>query len=358
MQFSLQTLMLAFVVVAAAVGLCGLWGILFAAVLLAAAGYIRMARDRGKAWQIVAMASLIVLSVGGFVIGFTYRTDTYYNRDQCINRERQIVQALFAYEADKGHLPPAFIADAAGKPMHSWRVLILPYLERKDLYDAYDFNEPWNGPHNSKLAMNARSPFVYSGNDYASHTNYFAVIGSGTMWPGAKTRSRKDLAAIEGSDQTILLVERAVSDVNWLEPRDLSFDEVCEMTPKKNPEFFSPHGQGTVVSLADGTQRVLPPGFLAGNIRDLLMPEQAGKVELDNVSAFPTENERRWQFRKGMASVLILVAATAVIIYRPLPKTAEKEEEQEEEIRLEDTSEPAVETGKDNQSSNESERTL
>ena len=35
--------------------------------------------------------------------------------------------------------------------MHSWRVLLLPYLDRSDLYKAYDFTEPWDGPNNRKL---------------------------------------------------------------------------------------------------------------------------------------------------------------------------------------------------------------
>ncbi|HEV3023824.1 MAG TPA: DUF1559 domain-containing protein, partial [Pirellulales bacterium] len=44
---------------------------------------------------------------------------------------------------------PAFVADDEGKPMHSWRVLILPFIEQQPLYDQYDFSEPWNGPHNA-----------------------------------------------------------------------------------------------------------------------------------------------------------------------------------------------------------------
>ena len=35
--------------------------------------------------------------------------------------------------------------------MHSWRVLILPFLDQQSLYNQYDFREPWNGPNNIKL---------------------------------------------------------------------------------------------------------------------------------------------------------------------------------------------------------------
>src|SRR5437867_4482802 len=69
-------------------------------------------------------------------------------RMQCSNYHKQIGLALQNYHDDYHSFPPAYIADADGKPMHSWRVMILPYMERKGLYDKYDLNEPWNGPNN------------------------------------------------------------------------------------------------------------------------------------------------------------------------------------------------------------------
>src|SRR5262245_18129478 len=73
-------------------------------------------------------------------------------RMQCSNHLKQIGLALQNYHDVYGSLPPAYIADANGKPLHSWRVLILPFLGERNLYEAYQFDEPWNGPSNSKLA--------------------------------------------------------------------------------------------------------------------------------------------------------------------------------------------------------------
>ena len=56
-----------------------------------------------------------------------------------------------AITSEYGVLPPAYVADASGRPMHSWRVLILPFLDQQSLYNQYDFREPWDGPHNIKL---------------------------------------------------------------------------------------------------------------------------------------------------------------------------------------------------------------
>lgn len=65
---------------------------------------------------------------------------------------RKIAYALKDYHHEYDTFPPAFIADKDGKPMHSWRVLILPYLDGGGfVYDQYDFGEPWDGPNNIKL---------------------------------------------------------------------------------------------------------------------------------------------------------------------------------------------------------------
>src|SRR5262245_18722891 len=68
-------------------------------------------------------------------------------RSQCLSQMRNVSFALQTYATNnEGRLPPAYIADEHGKPMHSWRVLLLPYLEQQALSDKYRFDEPWNGP--------------------------------------------------------------------------------------------------------------------------------------------------------------------------------------------------------------------
>src|SRR6476661_8060061 len=81
-------------------------------------------------------------------------------RSQCKNNLKQIGLALHNYHDVNGCFPPAYIADENGKPMHSWRVLILPYLDQAALHTEYNFSEPWDGPNNSRLL--ARRPAVYA----------------------------------------------------------------------------------------------------------------------------------------------------------------------------------------------------
>jgi Protein of unknown function (DUF1559) len=109
--------------------------------------------------------------------------------------------------------------------MHSWRVLILPWLGQKEIYDRYRFDEPWDGPNNRKLHDLVVSPYVCASHPGNGHpTAYLAVVGPETMWRGAEPVRLKDV--VDGSDQTIHLVEVTSPSIHWMEPRDLEFDRM------------------------------------------------------------------------------------------------------------------------------------
>ena len=140
--------------------------------------------------------------------------------------------AMHSYHDLHGTFPPAFIPDEDGHPKHSWRVLLLPYLDRFDLYQQYDFDEPWNGPNNRLLAPAMPHYLRCPANGSPVETgitNYVALVGPETAWPGAEARTSDDFA---GEGKTIILVETFASDIHWMEPRDLTIDEfVAELAP-------------------------------------------------------------------------------------------------------------------------------
>lgn len=137
----------------------------------------------------------------------------------------QIILALHNYHGDYGSFPPAYVADEMGQPMHSWRVLILPYCDNQKLYDEYDFSEPWNGPHNSQLLE--RDPGVFGclpdGYHKPGWTNILAITGAGTAFPGISATRLAEFQ--DGPENTILIAEIADQRVPWLAPIDLSIDE-------------------------------------------------------------------------------------------------------------------------------------
>jgi hypothetical protein len=84
-----------------------------------------------------SLLPIIAWTAAIFVVGFClgpfprFGAHEAARRVQCSNHLRQIGLALHNYHDFYGSLPPAFVADSHGKPIHSWRVLILPFMENK-----------------------------------------------------------------------------------------------------------------------------------------------------------------------------------------------------------------------------------
>jgi hypothetical protein len=80
-------------------------------------------------------------------------------RAYATNYMMQIMMALHSYHDTHKHLPPPAICDGDGKPLLSWRVAILPFIEHQKLYDRFRLDEPWDSPHN--LALLPEMPVIY-----------------------------------------------------------------------------------------------------------------------------------------------------------------------------------------------------
>lgn len=201
----------------------------------------------------------------------------------CRNNLRQISLALFNYHDREGCFPPAYVADELGRPMHSWRVLILPWLDQQPLYNEYRIDEPWDGPNNRKLADRIVSVYscpksgVSKGSPDASDASYVAVVGPGTAWPGTSSTRLSDFK--DGAVYTVLLVEVANSGIHWMEPRDL---HVSQMSPTVNGKtgqgISGPHNGGAYVQIADGSIRWLPDSLPPDVIRALLSIDGGDQV--------------------------------------------------------------------------------
>ncbi|MEO6810283.1 MAG: DUF1559 domain-containing protein, partial [Isosphaeraceae bacterium] len=130
-------------------------------------------------------------------------------RSQCMNNFKQIGLAMHNYHATNNTFPPAFNTGKDGKALLSWRVLILPYLDQKALFDEFHLDEPWDSPHNKPLI--SRMPADYacpSGSGALTRdgkTTYLTPRGPATIFPGAKAISIRDIT--DGTSNTIFVVD-------------------------------------------------------------------------------------------------------------------------------------------------------
>ena len=139
-------------------------------------------------------------------------------RMQCANNLKQIGLALCNYEHEYHALPPAYTVDAEGKPLHSWRTLILPYLEQKALYDTIDLSKPWNDPAN-KRAYDITVPAYRcpSTNCPPGHTTYLAVVAPGSCLRPAEPRKLSEITDKHSLTLIVLEVDPEHS-VHWMSP--------------------------------------------------------------------------------------------------------------------------------------------
>lgn len=204
-------------------------------------------------------------------------------RSGCTNNLKQIGIALANYHEAYKTYPPGYLADSDGKPKHSWRVLLLPFFEDPEilaLAKQYDFREPWNGPHNRLLTD--KMPIVYrcpSDVENSDKANYVAVVGESTAWPAPAARRIRDL--VDGTSTTISVVEVVDSDISWMEPRDLTFEQagLGINRPGSQPGIRSRHGGGAQFLFCDGSVHYLNNEIPHDTLQKLLTATGGEEVE-------------------------------------------------------------------------------
>jgi type II secretory pathway pseudopilin PulG len=196
-------------------------------------------------------------------------------RTQCKNNLKQIALALLSYESAYGVLPPAYTVDANGKPLHSWRSLILPYHEEQALYEKIDLTKAWDDPANADAfksrVSNYQCPEV---SGPAHHTTYMAIVTSNSSFRATEPRLLSEITDNHG--QTLLVVELDLEHaVPWMAPRDADEALFLALGPKSK---LGHHG-GVQAVLVDGVVRLLDANMEPKLRRALI--SIAGKEQLE-----------------------------------------------------------------------------
>lgn len=146
---------------------------------------------------------------------------------ECKSHLKQIGLALRQYHEKFETFPPAYVQGPDGRSWHSWRVLLLPFLGEESLYSEYRLNEPWNSEHNQRLSLRVPECYRCPMETKKGAASYFAIVSRRTMWPAYFSVRINDV--IDGTSNTVQLVEAPDRDINWLEPRDLTLAQAVEL---------------------------------------------------------------------------------------------------------------------------------
>lgn len=238
-------------------------------------------------------ALLIYAIAATCLVYAAYRPRLYYTpaslQSQCKNNMKQLGLAFRLYHEEHGSFPPAYLTDDSGRPAHSWRVLILPFLESQALYREYRFDEPWNGPHNAKLAD--KIPEVYRCprfvEDFSKSTpnskwltNYVALAGSHTCFEGNQAITTDDIT--NDVSMTMMVAETRHHSIHWMQPFDSLPDEIlaelrsATLAEQRSQTYLGKCSaiHGINVLFADGSVRFLSPQTDAATFRSMIARDQ------------------------------------------------------------------------------------
>ncbi|HCK54237.1 MAG TPA: hypothetical protein DIC23_13550 [Planctomycetaceae bacterium] len=172
-------------------------------------------------------------------------------RAQTKNNLKRLIVALHNYHDRNKHFPARANYDNNGKPLLSWRVHILPYINQQALYSRFKLNEPWDSPHNRQLIRLMPTTYANPNLPPGSVTNYLAVVGADSVVATTGVTLRE---ITDGTSRTVVLVEVDASRaVPWTKPVD---HEIKATNPKAGLGGLRPGGFH--VSMADGRVIFVP----------------------------------------------------------------------------------------------------
>jgi hypothetical protein len=314
MQYSLRSLLLAFVLLALLLSVFGRLAAILWPILLVVLAY-----GRSRAYRRVRVinAFLFLLLLSPLVLPILDRVNSRpRNPFTCVTNLTQIHWAFSFYQDECARLPPVRHLDAHGRPLLSWRVILAPGIIGPHIASrVYRISEPWDSDENRKRALIMPREYACPDTrfDAPGLTTYLAVTGSGGDW----------LAAEEPHCNPVRVIEACHTPTPWMQPRDVSFEEVCAAAGSSKPilagehvgpdHFFYrqlPHANALFV---DGTIRQIPNNLPPDVLRAVLRGERAALAKLDDY--------RRRNCRVNWPNCLalaMLVVCTVTMLLWPL----------------------------------------
>ena len=213
--------------------------------------------------------------------------EDFYALDSAF-KESTLALALLAYEAEHGVLPPAFTVDANGAPLHSWRVLILPYLgeAERELYGKLRLDEPWDSEANR--AFHGQAPEVFRHGADPGATAFSVLLGEDGLFDASgQGKNLDELRKLPDRDiaSQYMIMQRA-DPICWMKP-----DAELTVDGFKSEDGFDPAKflgefhlgimDGIYAARADGSVALIsvgaPPEEFERGLRGVAAPASEGE---------------------------------------------------------------------------------
>lgn len=219
----------------------------------------------------VGLATVGIL--GGMLLPAVQSARIASGRMSASNNMKQIMLAMHNYHSAYKQLPVSAIMDDDGKPLLSWRVAILPFIEEQELYEQFHLDEPWDSEHN--LPLSKKLPAVYRPPGKRlppGTTTYQAFVGKGLAMEPLKVMRFRDI--LDGLSNTVLIVEtNDEAAVPWSKPVDLEIDmdkPLANLGNARQGGFHVGLGDGAVVFITKNIDPDLFKGLMTRAGREVI----------------------------------------------------------------------------------------
>jgi len=292
-------------------------------------------RQSGRSKVLLGFVLLFPVVIG-LLLHAVSRTTAHTWKAVCRNQMKQLAFAMYNYHDTYGTYPPACTTDKTGQPMHSWRTMLLPYLEDDALYKQVDLTTTWNSQTNKQLSSHAAYCFQCGTAERTGRsgtTDYVAVVGEGTMWSTEGSRHIADPA------NTIMFIEIADSDIQWAEPRDLTLSEVLDPRGEKNRPLASHHEVYAGTPFTHPVPSTFRVATANGSVYEFssrpsreeliaLFDPGPKSIDIAAIANRPSRPRLRWS---GILGLIIMVASYVGICCARLWPVQERYDRQDEE---------------------------
>jgi RNA polymerase sigma factor (sigma-70 family) len=244
---------------------------------------------------------------------------------QSVSNLKNIALGMHNHHDTYGFFPASAIYGKNGKPLLSWRVALLPFLEQDHLYKQFHLDEPWDSAHNKKLLEKMPDIYRVPGQKDRTGTYYQVFVGEGTVFEqrrvaargseggaiggaggtaaptskgagagengataatgsetagqqgGVPSRGLRIADIVDGTSNTIMIIEGG-STVPWTKPEDLPYSPLGKLPPLGGAFPDCIHA-----ALADGSVQTIKRNFDEQQMRRAITRNDGEVVDMDQL---------------------------------------------------------------------------